>query len=513
MPTRFPARPAALLAAVLLAPAAAADVILLKDGRIIEREKMEKTDAGVKVFFENGEVLVAKDLIQDAVLASAPPAIPDTPEAKEKAAKGLVPFEGKWLKPADRDAAIQKKIAEKRAAIEEVRKHSQWRDRYKEETKHFKFEYTVAPHVFAYYRDLMEAYYDEFAKTWKIKQPKDFGKLLVCFYTDHEAFGQTGGTGVGSGVQGYFRFVPPLELNFYYSRLDPYHTEQVMYHEANHYLQLLLKTDFNMPHFPGEAIAEYYGASRFDPVAKKLSTGHVLEGRLAEIQSDVASGDMMGLEKMLKTEMYEHYTWGWSLVHFLMNDKRYAKKFEGFVKDLVHGKNVKRTRGNWNLESVSQEDVCEHFRRALGVEKDEAFDALEREWHAYVKDELKFVTANGLEKGASSALRSGRPIKAKRLFKEAIEKGTTNPVTYYRYAELLADDGKWDEALPLYRKAIELGPLEGIFYLDLGAALIRQGGDKEEAKRLVQLARELSPEDSEIEWRSQDLLKDLEKGS
>ena len=109
----------------------------------------------------------------------------------------------------------------------------------------------------------MEAYFKAFAKDWKVRQPKDLGRLKVCFYIDRDDFMQIGG--VSGGVLAYFRFVKPLELNFFYDRLDPALTEQVMYHEANHYLQYLLNPEFNMPHFPGEALAEYYGASVYDP--------------------------------------------------------------------------------------------------------------------------------------------------------------------------------------------------------------------------------------------------------
>jgi hypothetical protein len=33
-------------------------------------------------------------------------------------------------------------------------------------------------------------------------------------------------------------------------------------------------------------LAEYYGASHWDPVAKKFETGLIQEGRLCEIQTD-----------------------------------------------------------------------------------------------------------------------------------------------------------------------------------------------------------------------------------
>ena len=483
-------------AALCCAPCAA-DFLILKDGRIFERPTMDRVEGGVKVQFENGEILVPDDMIQDALLLREPAPAPTTEEEKEKQAKGLVLYEGKWVKPEKRMELVEKKIAERKAYVEELRAMSRWKDRGKEETKHFAFEYTVPPFVFEYFRDLTEAYYKEFAKTWKIKPDKKDGKLTICFYTDIESFHQTGG--IGGGVQGYFRFVKPWELNFFYERRDPYHAEQVMYHELNHYLQLLMDTGFNMPHFPGEALAEYYGASKFDPATKKLETGLVLEGRLVEIKNDIAAGEMMGLEKMLRAgEMYEHYTWGWSLAHFLMNDARYQKKFVKFVKDLVAGKGVKQVTNMGTMKTVEADEVFEHFKRSLGLKKQEDLEELEKEWHEYVTEELKFVTARGLEKAAASASRSGRPLRAKRLFQEAIDKGSTDAMTYYRFGDLLEDDGKRDEAIALFRKAVELDPLEASFYESLGRALVRKG-EKEEGLRLLKLALELDPGNASVE--------------
>ncbi len=481
----------------LFASPSPADFLLLKDGRILERPSMERVEGGVKVFFENGEVVVPEDRIQDAILLREPPPEPKTEKEKEKIAKGLVLYEGRWVKPEKRMDLVERKVAERKAYIDELRAMSRWRDRGKEETKHFAFEYTVPPFVFEYFRDLTEAYYKEFAKTWKIRPDKKDGKLTICFYTDIDAFHQIGG--VGGGVQGYFRFVKPWELNFFYERRDPYHAEQVMYHELNHYLQLLMDTDFNMPHFPGEAIAEYYGASRFDPKTKKLETGLVLEGRLVEIKNDIAAGDIMPLEKMLRAdEMYEHYTWGWSLAHFLMSDKRYQKKFVKFVKDLVAGKGVKHVPSMGRMKTVRGDEVFAHFKRSLGIKKQEDLEALEKEWHEYVTEELKFVTARGLEKAAASAQRSGRPLRAKRLFKEAIDKGSTDAMTYHRFGELLERDGKRDEAIALFGKAVELAPLEATFYESLGRALVRKG-EKEEGLRLLKLALELDPGNASVE--------------
>ncbi len=62
--------------------------------------------------------------------------------------------------------------------------------------------------------ELMEAYFTQFVKDWRIQVPKGLGKLKVCLYSNYDDMVQIGGA--GGGVLGYFRFVPPLELNFFH---------------------------------------------------------------------------------------------------------------------------------------------------------------------------------------------------------------------------------------------------------------------------------------------------------
>jgi len=485
-----------VLATVLAIPGAVqihADVLVLQDGRIFDGVELELTDEGAVIHYENGDVSVPARLVLDALIENQPTWKPQTDEEREKAEKGLVPFDGKWMSIKRRDELIKKRLAEKREQIEDIKAHRLWRNRYEKRTKHFEFEYTVPEHLFAPLRDKMEAYFTSFAKDWKIKQPRDLGRLKVCFYIDRKAFQRT--SGAPGGVIGYFRFVNPMELNFFFDRLDQHLTEEVMYHETNHYLQKLLDTDFSMPHFPGESLAEYYGASSYDAKKKKFSTGLILEGRLTEVKQDVMAEHMMGLEKLVGADrMYEHYNWGWTLVHFLMNDAKYAKRFQKFVRDLTRAKDVHREfTGMENLRTVRGEEVLRVFKDRMGLKSPESVSAMEQAWHNYVEEQLDFVSPRGLEKAAVSASRAGMPIKAKRLFAEAIEAGTDNPMTFHRYADILEDDGARGEAIKLWEKAIELDPVEAQFYLSMGRAMYFSG-DEKEGRRLMRLAVEMDDE-------------------
>jgi tetratricopeptide (TPR) repeat protein len=496
-----------LLVLGLLSGVARADVLLLKDGRIVDGPKMEWGETGVTIHFVNGDVVVPEDDIEEAIIPGGQrPFVPQTPEEKEKVEKGLVRYEGKWITPERREALLARRLEEKAQEIEEVKQRSLWRNKWQEETKHFKFQSTLPPHITEYFCSMMEAYYTEFGKVWKVKQPRDLGKLSVCFHVNREKFHQV--SGAPGGALGYFKFVPPLDLNFFYDRIDPRYTEEVMFHEANHYLQLLIDPTFSMPHFPGEAIAEYYGASTYDPVKKKLTVGLMQEGRLAGMKNEIDAGEMLPLKKMLETSrMYEHYSWGWSLVHFLMGDRRYRKKFEKWVLALPRAGDIKRVpSGNPGISTVEGAEVLKSFMRYLGIKSEAKLAELEKEWHTYVRDQLDFVSGRGIEMAAKAARRAGRPIRATRLFKEAIATGEAGANAYNALAELLEYKER-PEAIKLWKKAIELDPLEGAYYASL-ARVTYDDGQEEEGRRMAKLAMELSPEDMWLADRVREIVRD-----
>jgi tetratricopeptide (TPR) repeat protein len=280
-------------------------------------------------------------------------------------------------------------------------------------------------------------------------------------------------------------------------------------------LQLLIEPTFAMPHFPGESVAEYYGAAHWDPVAKKFETGLIQEGRLCEIQSDIAAGDKVTLETLITTEgMYQHYTWGWSLVHFLMNDTRYAAKFQKFFLALSGGKGIVREPLNRdNLTTLKQADVWKIFQSEMGLKDGTAVRKMETEWYDHI-DKLGVVTANGLAKAAFTAATAypiARPIRARRLFKEAIEKGCRNPNAFEKYAELLDENGETEQSADMLDKAIEIDPLEGKFYNRRGHRMLRNKDAK--GDKWVALGEELGFDDDWVDISDVDPKKKKEKGN
>jgi len=482
-----------------LALARAGDTLVLKDGRVLQDQHLVRAAGGIEVQFQRGKVFVPDALVHLALIEGEAEAAPASDEERDKNAKGLVSFEGEWIQKKRRDELIGKRVSAQKAEVADNLAHHEWKDRRTVETKDFRFEYTVSQHVFEKYSERLEAYYQAFAKDWKIK-PSSEGKLPVCFYSNEKEFHRT--SGAGQGVLAYFRFVEPYELNAYFDPLDETLTEQVLYHEANHFLQKLIDEHFHYPNWPGEALAEYYGASLWDAEKKKFSVGLVQEGRLAEVQDDIAAGNWMTIDLLLSEEVesYKHYTWGWALVYFLMNDARYRDDFKRFFVGLATGKDVRRQNFQDKLTTVAYPDLRDAFRKYLGLTSDEKYKNLERDWHRYLEDKLlSSLSTRGKEQAAFEALHTERKLRAKRLFEEAIAGGSVNPQVFFKYAPLVEKDDK-KKALELWRKATELAPLTGTYWLALGRALADQ--DKAESERLKKLAREISPEldEDELEW-------------
>jgi tetratricopeptide (TPR) repeat protein len=487
---------AVLLAAALASPPARADIVVLKDGRSIENAKAVKDGDHYILSYPHGQVRVPASQVKDAYIESNGVFEPRNDEEKEKLAQGLVPHEGKWVKKEQRDAALRKKMEAKKKQIEEMKAHSLWRNRWKSASANFAFEYTMTPDVAQNYLELMEAYYKAFVKDWGIQKPTKLGKLTVCFYSDKKEFDRT--SGLGGGVLAYYRFVPPLELNFFYDRYSPVFTEQVMFHETSHYLQHLIDLDFGYPHCLGEALAEYYGASRWDPATKKLTVGLVQEGRLTEVLEDVRKGEMKKLEDYLSNKLgYEDYTWGWSFVHFMMSTPKYSARFRKFFLSLAKG-DVKRAQFRGDMRTVEGPEILATFRKSMGISD---LAALEAEWHDYIKNGLKLTTERGFEEAGDAAWRNGQTLKATRFYKLALEAGSKSPTVHMNYADILVNKQQVDEAIELLKKAVGYDPLNPQLYTALARAYRSKPDDESaraEATRLYGLATDIDPDNVDM---------------
>ncbi len=487
------------IAFACLANVASADSLFFKDGRSYEVPKLVKTEKGFEAQYTNGTITIPAELVKEwfAAETGGDYAAKNDDEAKKLAA-GLVPFEGKWISKADRDKKIEKRNKTRKDAVEEAKKHQEWRDRYKATTAHFNFEYTVPLEVGANYMTLFEVYFDTFAKEWGVKQPPN-QKLKVCFYNDEDDFHRIGNA--PRGVLGYFRFVEPLELNFFYERDDERLTLDVLFHETNHYLfHLYTESDFVFAPWIDEGMAEYYGASEWDPIKKSMSIGHLQEGRLVVLLDEIDGGTMQDLKGLMSEPEIDatQYAWAWSLNHMLMQSPKYKDKYRKYLAKL--GKDGKLEREPWPRNEtkrwVKPPVAIELFRTMLGIKDLEAF---EQEWYAYVK-QMNVKSARGYTRAGQFCERWQRWVRATMYYRKAIELYSRDPATYTGLARALSADGKLDDAIKALEQAIELDPLNPYLHLRLGA-LYRHREDetsRDKGKQLQLLAIEMDPNDGGI---------------
>ncbi|MAG58107.1 MAG: hypothetical protein CMJ83_17615 [Planctomycetes bacterium] len=483
----------------LALPAPAQDMVELQDGRIVSGPKMTRTGDGITVHYRNGEILIPKDMVRIASVTGSEGGGQESLSDEDKAQleKGLVRLKGRWVKAAVRDRTLKRIRDKSRKKIEEAMKRRHWRNRYKLRTRNFAFEYTINPEKAKEYADLMEVYFKVFTKEWKIRPPSGTKKLKVCFYHDPEYYHQV--SGAPRGVIGYFRFVAPKELNFYYERLDERMTIDVMFHETNHYLTHLINPKFLYPSWVNESLAEYYGASHWDPKKKKMSVGHIQEGRLTVIQDAISNDNWQMLEPLIELEKSAfnatHYAWGWSFVHFLLQNKKYAKGFKRFYIALAKDKSIKRKTWNFDMVTAEPSEQIKALKKHLKLK---SLDALEKAWHEYIKG-LKATSHRGWTRGGALYLSRGMPLKARRFFETAIKMGNKNPITYYNLGRACLQKRDYPAAEEAFRNAIAIDPLNGVFYVRLARCRESQTDEKdEEVRRLKRLALEIDPHNDEV---------------
>lgn len=488
----------AIAALLLLITPAAADSLFFKDGRYYEVPRLVEQDKVLEAMFQYGTVTISKDLVQDWSIEAAGGQIQaKNDEEKAKLEKGLVPFEGKWVPKARRDQILTQRNEEAQAELDEYRKHQNWRDRYQESTKHFDFEYTVPQNVGQEYMDMFEVYWNVFAKDWKISQPRG-EKLKVCFYNNRDDFTRIGN--VSRGVLGYFRFVEPLELNFFYERRDRRLTLDVLFHELNHYLfHLYTRNNFQLSSWLEEGMAEYYGASQWDPTTSKMTVGHIQEGRLVRLIDVMDGGEMQDLRGLMSLPSIDatQYAWSWTLCHMLMEDPKTKGRFKKYIDKMARGRAEREPNPrNMNFMWVKRDYAIDQFQKMLGI-KD--LDAFEQQWYDYIRS-LEVQSARGYHKAALFCQKYDRPVRAGVYFKKAIEMYTDNPSTYEEYGKLLISEEKYRDGIEILSKGAGLDPMNPYFYKEQGRALRKLGGSDnlEKGKNLQLLAYEMDRNDPGI---------------
>ncbi len=160
-----------IVAIFMSVPTFGQDSMILKDSRFIDDVKIRKTDLGYAIVYKNGEINIPADMVKECFIEGKDGFVPRNDKEKEKVAKGLVPYAGRWIKKKKRNAILAKKRAKRQAKYEEIKSHREWRNRYKTKGKQFNFEYTLDPDIFKNLDALMNTYYKVFMKDWRLSKP------------------------------------------------------------------------------------------------------------------------------------------------------------------------------------------------------------------------------------------------------------------------------------------------------------------------------------------------------
>lgn len=497
---------AALLVALLAAVPARGDMLALQDGRFVEGRPIERVEGGYKVKYENGEIFVPEALVHDCYLEKDGEFEPRTPEEKAKFEKGLVPWGGTWVSKQYRDKKRQEALDRKRVEVEQQKARQEWRNHITVTTRKFVYEHTLPDDVFEELKDLFEAYYDFFTDYWGVHPSAKFGKPVIHIYHNEEYFHER--SGAPEGVVGWY---DPLthELHFYYDRSRQRFTLDVMFHEGNHMLTQMIDEKVLYPAWLNEGMAEYFGASEWDPAKKTMTVGHLQSARLAVIQDEIDDGKWQELEPLMRAQRItaKEYAWAWSLCHFLLSTERYAKPFRKFYLGLARSSSVQKTTIMLAYKVIEPDEVIDALKKYLRI-KD--LKQLEEEWHAYVKDNLT-QRQNDLDYGMAAWMMTlyGENVKAKRLFRKALEKGADVAWVHYGYAELRMSD-RPEIALKHATRATELDPLHARAWALRGYCTFPD--DQAEGLRLLHLGEELDPTDGVIRFWVDVAVHDAKEG-
>jgi hypothetical protein len=270
-----------------------------------------------------------------------------------------------------------------------------------------------------------------------------------------------------------------------------------MFHEGNHMLTHMIDEKVLYPAWLNEGMAEYFGASRWDPAEKKMTLGHLQSARLAVIQLDLEDEKLPEIEPIMRSGRItaKEYSWAWSFCHFLLSDPRYEKSFRKFYLGLARSSSVEKTTIMLAYKVIEPDEVIDSLKRHLRVRD---LKTLQEEWHAYVKDSLA-KRGNDLDYGMAAWMMTlyGEDEKAARLFRRALEKGGDEAWIHHGYAELRYPE-KPGIALKHATRATELDPLHARAWALRGRCIFDE--DEAEGLRLMRLGEELDPGDGVIRY-------------
>jgi len=519
-----------LLAAALLVAPLRADRVVTDDGRIISPKKAREEGEGYRLTFEAGEILLTtRDGIKAIEIeGDMSDYVPKDDNERKKLEDGYVRYGGKWYSKKGYETQLKKEHAASKIRTDEMVLHSEWKNGWTRETKHFVFQTNTSEEWLTYYSDLLEAYYTLMNKRIGIKPTPSYRrkKMKVNIYKTYKEFldiSNQAGANIFPGVVGYF-WAHDDTLNFFHNYSDPMQATWVGLHECTHLLTFLTDQQYDEQIWLNEAVADYFGSSKVT-ISKRgkieLEPGMIQTDRVLTVQLALKEGNAVELEDMFKLTKAKfrafEYAHAWSFVYFLHNfeNGKYAKGFAKFFRELytrfkgIEYKQVPGPPPTGTAYKASAAEIRKHLLKRLGL-KDTV--QLEEDWKTFIS-EIPIDGPEALLKRGMRAISKLKFAEALPDLDKAIEGGITDARAYAARGAAQAAGGSSEAGIADFKKAIELDPLNAGYRYRLSQILcgrtfgaistpgfrIEIRGDDEtidnpEGKTEAGLASELHPE-------------------
>src|SRR6185436_14228710 len=132
-------------------------------------------------------VPVRNDLIEKTFPENLANYKPKNAQEEEYLKKGFVLFEGNWMSASRRDQELKKRADADKAAVEELKKRSNWKNATVTNSPHFEIKSNCEAPVVKDYTDRLEAFYKTFTSDWSVKPTpgKKGGKLTVDIHRSY----------------------------------------------------------------------------------------------------------------------------------------------------------------------------------------------------------------------------------------------------------------------------------------------------------------------------------------
>jgi hypothetical protein len=480
----------------LSAPAAHADRLVTKDGRILEvRKARVLSDGSYQLVFESGEIACPREFVASVEIeGDMSDYVPANEDEKKKLADGYVRFRGKWLSKVAYQNELAKEAERTKARTAELAAHAKFYDGWEQETKHFQLKSNTSPELLAHYAELLETYYEMMDQRVGIDPSPSLKKtkMKVSVYKSRPEFTEL--TKMEPQVAGFFS-PSEGELHFYHDYETPSESEWVALHEGTHLLTFLIEPQADPCIWINEGVADYFGSATITRNKKgklEIKTGELLLERVLTVQQAIEDGSYIKLEELFTTpnadfEAFE-YAHAWSFVYFLNNARpEYEKAFKKFFKELYTiGKGVAFTLEERNDRFGGVKIVPPAEVRRLLLEKLGKKDAvaLEDEWKAYIAAipiDAPRARLRRAQETVFSAEDREDIEQALEDIEAALAGGVSDPPAFALRGTLrLILTGQADDSAADYRRAIELAPLNAVYRANLAQILaglsLRAGG-------------------------------------